>query len=89
MVEMRLGQPTRIDHVVTMEDISQGQRVAEYVIEGLRGDGWTRVAAGSTIGYKKIDRFDPVKVSGVRLRVTKSLAAPLIRKLAVFDTTAP
>lgn len=89
VVELRLDRPTRIDHVLTMEDISQGQRVAEHVVEGLRGDGWARVAAGSTIGYKKIDRVDPVKVSGVRLRVTQALAAPIVRRMAVFDTTAP
>lgn len=88
VVELRLGRPVRIDHVVAMEDISQGQRVAAYVVEGLRGRTWTEIASGSTIGYKKIDRFDPVTVSAIRLRMTRSLAAPVIRKLSVYDTTA-
>ena len=85
VVELRLSQPTRIDHVVTMEDIAQGQRAAAYVLEGLRGDGWAKIAAGSTIGYKRIDRFDPVKVNGVRLRIIQSLALPVIRRMALFD----
>ncbi len=42
------------------------------------------MAKGSSIGHKKIDWFEPVSVSHVRLRVIKSIAQPLIRKLAVY-----
>ena len=83
VVELKLGRPSRIDHAITMEDIAEGQRVAEYVLEGLRGDDWGTLAAGSTIGYKKIDRFDPVTVTAVRLRITESLEVPVIRRMAV------
>jgi hypothetical protein len=38
------------------------------------------------IGRKKIDRFQPVKVSEVRLRVTKQAAPPIIRELAAYAT---
>jgi len=85
-VELKLGKPTRIDHVITMEDIAQGQSVAEYVLEGAVGREWVTIASGSTIGYKKIDRFEPVMVSAVRLRVTQSVTIPQIRKMAVYDT---
>jgi alpha-L-fucosidase len=83
VLELKLGKPARIDHVITMEDIAQGQRVAEYVLEGLKGNDWGKLAAGCTIGYKKIDRFDPVTVTAVRLRITKSLEVPVIRRMAV------
>ena len=85
-LELTLGQPTVIDHVITMEDIRHGERVREYVVEGRTSDGWKPLAAGTMIGRKKIDRFEPVKVSEVRLRVTKQAAPPIIRELAAYAT---
>jgi len=69
-----------------MEDIMHGERVRQYVIEGLVGDSWKQIAEGTAIGHKKIDKIQPVKVSMVRLRVTNAAAAPVIRKLAVYNT---
>jgi len=85
--ELDLGRPTLLDHVVTMEDIARGQRVLKYVVEGCRYGAWMPLAEGSSIGHKKIDRFDQVEVSKVRLRVTESLAPPLIRSLAAYNVS--
>lgn len=85
--ELVLDKPTTIDHVITMEDIRKGERVREYVIEGLIGDTWEKLVEGTAIGHKKIDEIQPVEISMVRLRVTKSAAAPVIRKIAVYNTT--
>ncbi len=87
VIELTLDKPTPIDHVITMEDILQGERVREYVIEGLVEGDWQRIAQGSAIGHKKIDRFEAIKVSKVRLRVLKAAAKPVIRKLAVYNTS--
>lgn len=75
-----------VDHVVLMEDIAQGQRVLEYVVEGLVGKEWKELSRGTSIGHKKIDRFFPIMCGQVRLRCTKSLAEPVIRRFAVFNT---
>ena len=53
-VELTFDKPTTIDHVITMEDILQGERVREYVIEGLVDGDWQRIAQGSAIGHKMI-----------------------------------
>ena len=84
VVELDLRGPRRIDHAVTMEDIRQGERVREYVVEGLAGGAWRELARGVSVGHKRIDRFPAATVSRVRLRVLKSVAEPLIRKLAVY-----
>ena len=86
IVELSLAEPTTVDHVVTMEDILHGERVREYVIEGFAGDAWRKLAEGISIGHKKIDSFEPIKVSKLRVRVVKSAATPLIRRLAVYHT---
>jgi alpha-L-fucosidase len=87
IVEINFGRPTRIDHVVTMEDIRDGERVREYVIEGMIDGAWREITTGTAIGHKKIDLFEPAAVAKVRLRVTKLAAEPLIRKLAAYNVS--
>lgn len=76
-----------VDHVVLMEDISRGERVTEYVVEGMVNAQWRELSKGSCISHKKIDRFNPVMVTKLRLRVTQSLAEPIIRKFAAYNTS--
>ena len=80
---LRLNGPARIDHVVLMENIAEGERVREYVVEGQADGRWQELAKGSAIGHKKIDRITPVTVDAVRLRVIKSAGEPQIRRMAV------
>ena len=84
VVELALPKPTAIDHVIVMEQITAGQRVRQYVIEGLVGDRWAELAQGQSIGHKRIERFRPVEVAKIRFRATEAAAEPMIRKLAVY-----
>jgi alpha-L-fucosidase len=90
---LRLGAPTRLESVVTMEDISQGERVRKYVIEAKVGHEWRKIASGTAIGHEKIDRIAPsksgdaVEVSEVRWRCLESVGEPSIRKFAVYRAT--
>jgi alpha-L-fucosidase len=85
-VEAMPSAPVTIDTVVTMEDISQGERIREYVIEGMVDGAWQELAKGTAIGHKKIDKFEPVRVAKVRIRVTKSVGEPLVKRLAAYRT---
>jgi alpha-L-fucosidase len=80
----RLAAPSVVDHIVTMEEISEGERVRQYAIDGLADGTWTELCAGTAIGHKKIDRISPSRVEAVRLRITARSGAPRIRRLAAF-----
>ncbi len=82
--ELPLKSPATIEHVVLMEDISHGERVREYVVEGLVDGQWRELARGTAIGHKKIDRIAPVTAANVRLRIVRSAGEPMIRSMAVF-----
>ncbi len=87
-LELRLPRPARFDHAVLMEDIAEGERVREYVVETLAAGGeWRRVASGESIGHKWIHRFPPVEAQRVRLRVTKSVAPARIRSFALYGVS--
>ncbi len=89
VVELILAQPARIDHAITMENILEGERVREYVIE-VRLDGlWKEVSRGVSIGHKRIDQFTPVTTDRIRWRCLKSVAEPRLRRFAVFSVRGP
>ncbi|MEI7837456.1 MAG: hypothetical protein WCK05_13740 [Planctomycetota bacterium] len=87
VVELTLQAPARIDHVIAMEDITQGARVREYVIEGRTNGPWLELCRGTAIGHKKIDRVTPIDVTAMRLRCTRAAAEPVIHRLAVYGTS--
>ena len=46
-VELKLPRSQKIDHVICMEDIKQGERVREYVVEGsVKSGAWTKLCDG-------------------------------------------
>lgn len=90
IVELKLPAETEINHVVTMENIANGQKVISYVIEAKIDGQWQKVVENQTIGHKKIDTFAPVKASAVRFRCIESAAKPVeIRSLKVYNVTEP
>jgi alpha-L-fucosidase len=88
LVELSMDRPAVVDHAMTMEDIAQGERIREYVIEGKVRETWRELCKGTSVGHKRIDPFEPTEVSAVRLRCLKAVAQPLIRRLAVFNVAA-
>jgi alpha-L-fucosidase len=87
-IELALEKPARIDHVILMEEIAEGERVREYAVDGMVGGQWKTLCTGQSIGHKRIERFEPTEVSKVRFRCLKAIAEPRIRKLAVYGVSA-
>jgi alpha-L-fucosidase len=73
--ELDIGRTANIAMADLREDIAHGQSVARYTLEGQAGGPWRTLSSGSTIGYRKLDRFEPVPVRRVRMRI-EALDAP-------------
>jgi alpha-L-fucosidase len=58
------------------EDITRGQVVSRYVVEGANGDTWTTLARGTTIGYKRLHRLPTFTFNRLRLTIEDALADP-------------
>ena len=71
-----LGRTANVAIADLREDIARGQYVARYTLEGQAGGPWRTLSSGSTIGYRKLDRFQPVPVRRVRLRIHDAVDAP-------------
>jgi alpha-L-fucosidase len=68
-VELDLGRPVTVAVARLGEDITHGQSVARYTFYGAVDRDWRVLSQGSTIGYAKLDRFEPVTVRRVRLAI--------------------
>jgi alpha-L-fucosidase len=75
-VEVDLGRPVTIGVARLAEDIIHGQNVARYTLYGAVDREWQVLSRGSTIGYAKLDRFEPVSVRRVRLAIEDAAGAP-------------
>jgi alpha-L-fucosidase len=84
-VDVRLGAPARVGLARLAEEITHGQRVARYTLSGSVGGDWRVLSRGTTIGYAKIDRFDPATVSRVRLTVEDAVETPGPIGISLFE----
>jgi alpha-L-fucosidase len=75
----------RVSVLDVREDITRGQRVAEYAIEGLVGERWQLLTRGTTIGYRRIDRIPPVSVKGLRVSISDARHRPEAVQLAAYS----
>ena len=83
-VTLSLPSKQKINHVITMEDYRQGHRIRSYKIEVMINGDWKELCTGQSIGRKKIDHFDELEVSEVRIVVDKNVGTPLIRSFSAY-----
>ena len=82
----KLKNRQTINQLVLMEEISTGERIRKFRVEGKTGKGWKMLTEGSCIGHKYIAYFDDVKVSAVRLMIEECIGEPSIKSFAVYYT---
>jgi len=85
-VTLDLKRPVSFDAASVDEAIRHGQRVAGYALDaedpGAGGhERWREIARGTTIGYRKMDRFGGITARRVRLRVMAATGEPHIAAL--------
>ena len=66
------------------EYIRLGQRIQSFTIEVEKDGKWDQVFKGSTVGFKKLAKFDNVTALKVRITFSKYLACPVIESVRLF-----
>ena len=66
------------------EYIPLGQRVKEFSLEAWVNGAWEEIARQTTIGYKRILRFDNVSSEKLRLNILDAKACPTISKVGIY-----
>jgi alpha-L-fucosidase len=88
-VELDLGRTVTIGVARLEEDITRGQSVARYTLYGAVDRDWQVLSRGSTIGYAKLDRFEPVTVRRVRLAIEDAAGMPQGIAVKFYNPFAP
>lgn len=83
---LKFNKPQLVDNLMLMEDISLGERIREFKLEGKVDGKWEHIFIGSAIGHKLIQQIPVKKFEQVKLIVTKSVGEPHIRRMAAFYT---
>ena len=81
-LEIDLGTPTTVDHVVI--DEGDWNRVRKFVLECQEGEKWKALAEGTTIGPKKIIRFPATKARVFRLRILEAVEVPTLPEVELW-----
>jgi alpha-L-fucosidase len=66
------------------EYIRLGQRIQSFTIEVEKDGKWIQIFSGSTIGSRKLAKFDDVTSSKVKITFSKSLACPVIESVRLY-----
>lgn len=93
-VEIDLGNSMEVNTLVLQEYIPLGQRVARFNVEvwNTNESIWEQVFQATTIGYKRIIRFNTHHTNKLRLNILESLACPVLANVGVYrlsDTYLP
>jgi alpha-L-fucosidase len=70
--------------IVLQENIAVGQRIKSFKVEVGKGEGWKEVASGTTVGFKRIIRFDLQQAIQIKVSITESKAAPSLSELGIY-----
>jgi alpha-L-fucosidase len=83
-VNLKFQTVKELSYVVIMEDIAKGENIREYKLSGMTEGKWKVLAAGTSIGHKRIEKINKEKCSEVKLEVIKSAGVPVIKSLACY-----
>ena len=83
-IVLTLAEPTLINRFVVQEYIPLGQRIKSFTLEVETENGWEEIYHGTTVGIKRILRFDDILAMQVRFTITDAKASPTISNIGIF-----
>jgi alpha-L-fucosidase len=84
-IEITLTKEQTFNVLLLQENITLGQRVEKFELEYRGADNqWTPVTSGTTIGYKRLLKFDPINAKYLRLKILSARDNPAISAFGLY-----
>ncbi|WP_426662657.1 alpha-L-fucosidase [Rhodanobacter aciditrophus] len=83
-LEIELPRDVEFDTLELGEAIAFGQNIANYRVETWNNGAWQPLAWGTTIGHKKLTRFDPVRTTRLRVLLEFAYGTPRLSRVAAY-----
>ncbi|MCX6259055.1 MAG: alpha-L-fucosidase [Bacteroidia bacterium] len=86
-ISIDLGKPVIFDRILISEPVPYGQRIAEFRIEAEINGKWTELCRGTTIGFKRLLRINPVNAGKVKIIIKKANNIPALSEFGLFKAS--
>lgn len=83
-IELSVERDAVVNTLLLAEDISQGQHVESFRVEGLIEGNWGVLSEGTTIGYKRLMRFADCSPSKIRVTISTTRSTAHLSKIALY-----
>ena len=83
-----LGKEQHFDVVELKETIEKGQRISGFTIDVAVNGQWVPFGAGSTVGYRRLIKGQPVDSRYIRVSIIDAQATPILNGVSVYKTPA-
>ena len=83
-MEYTLKPGAMVNTFLIQEDIAQGQRVEDFLVEIYSNGAWQYAAEGTTIGYKRLLRFSDCQPEKIRVTIRGTRATANICNVGLY-----
>ena len=83
--ELDLGKEIEFNHLLLQEYIESGQRVISFVVKYWKDGEWKELTSGTTIGYKRLLKFEKTKAQKLRIEIRQSKAPVVLGEIAIYN----
>jgi alpha-L-fucosidase len=80
-------KPVEIDRAMLQENIATGQRIAKALIEYWDGTTWEKLDEFTTVGYKRLLRFDVHSTQKIRLTILESKGIVQLAEIGFYKAS--
>lgn len=81
---LNVAEGATVNTLLIQEDITQGQRVEEFIIEAYINNTWHYIAEGTTIGYKRLLRFSDTSAESIRVTIKRTRKDANISNIGLY-----
>ena len=82
--EYDVNKGALVNTFLIQEDIAQGQRVEDFLVEVYNNGAWQYAADGTTIGYKRLLRFSDCQPEKIRVTIRGSRGVANIKNVGLY-----
>ncbi len=89
VIEISLNENKIVDIFKISENINLGQRVKKFRLQALVDDIWVTIEEGTTIGSKRLIKFDPIYIKKLKFTIIDSKDIPMISEIGIYKSYEP
>ncbi len=86
--ELNFRKKITFDRVALQENIAEGQRNKEALLEYWDGKGWKTITKFTTIGHKRLLRIPTIKTNKIRITVLESLQPVQLAEVGFYKASS-